>query len=118
MTHIHHPHFSFIRAFTAAFLLSGVAIVFAAQGELCLASLLGSTTAIGQCTLQGNDLASVTNGMHAAAELENTMRLQWQMIMGMTMILGGFLCHLVYVRSHRKSAVQKTVAPNVMGAMK
>lgn len=117
--HQSHPHFSFIRAFTAAFLLSGLAILFAAQGELCLASLLGSTSgAIGQCTLNGNEVASLTDGLHSAAELENTMRLQWQMILGMSMILGGFLCHLAYVRLHKKSPAQQTVKPKMVGIMK
>ncbi len=112
MTHTHHPHFSVTRAFTAAFLLSGVAILFAAQGELCIASLLGSTTeAIGQCSLNGDELASLTGAAHSAAELESTTRIQWQMILGMAMILGGFLCHLAYMRLHRKGV------PKGMGGM-
>lgn len=106
----HHPHFSITRAFTAAFLLSGVAILFAAQGELCIASLLGSTTgSFGQCTLNGDELASLTGAVHGAAELESTTRIQWQMILGMAMILGGFLCHLAYMRLHKKSMPKSMV---------
>lgn len=104
----HTPHFSLTRAFSTAFLLSGVAVLFAAQGELCIGSLLGSATDIGQCTL-GGDTAYLTGGLHAAAEFENTVRLQWQMILGMVMILGGFLCHLVYVRKHHKVVPRNTI---------
>lgn len=118
MTHTHHPHFSFTRAFTAAFLLSGTAVLVASQGELCLASLLSSAAGVGQCSLNSNDLAALTGGLHSAAELENSARLQWQMILGMVMILGGFLCHLAYVRMHRQSPAQQTVKPKMMGVMK
>lgn len=116
-----HPHFSFLRAATAGFLMVGIAVILGAHGNNYLAQLSG-----GGITLLASDLqttGSVTttvNDLHAAAVAEDSMmmQLQWQLMVGMLLVLGGFLCHALFVMKHRKAPLGGGTASQSWAVMK
>ena len=107
MTNTHHPHFSVSRAAATAFLFMGIAVLVAGNGELYLGQLSGGGVTL--LAYQAGAIPMISQVSSDVVVTESPMigDIHKQFIMGMVMILGGFLFHWFYIRKHKKTPVQQ-----------